>query len=125
MKIITVEEHISGAPIDRYLAKYALKDAPYMAAAHGKGRPYEADPLLFGDTDRCRIADMDKNGISVQILSCPSKSQLLPRGEAPQIVSETNDFLAEAVKKTPRPLRCFCLVAVVKYRGGSKRSRTH
>ena len=110
MKIITVEEHISGAPIDRYLAKYALKDAPYVAAAHGKGRPYEADPVLFGDTDRQRIADMDKNGISVQILSCPSKSQLLPKGEAPQIVSETNDFLAETVKKHPDRYGAFALL---------------
>ncbi len=110
MKIITVEEHISGAPIDRYLAKYTLKDAPYMAAAHCKGRPYEADPVLFGDTDCCRIADMDENGISVQILSCPSKSQLLPKGEAPQIVSETNDFLAETVKKHPDRYGAFALL---------------
>ncbi len=110
MKVITVEEHISGAPIDRYLAKYSLKDAPYMAAAHVKGRPYEADPFLFCDTDRCRIADMDKNGISVQILSCPSKSQLLPSDEAPQIVSETNDFLAETVKKHPDRYGAFALL---------------
>lgn len=110
MKLITIEEHISGAPIDRYLAKYSLKDAPYMAAAHGKGRPYEADPVLFRDTDHCRIADMDKHGISMQILSCPSKSQLLPKNKAPQIVSETNDFLADTVKKHPDRYGAFALL---------------
>ncbi len=110
MRIITAEEHISGAPIDRYLAKYSLKDAPYMSAAHIKGRPYEADPVLFGDTDRRRIADMDKNGISVQILSCPSKSQLLPKGEATQIVMETNDFLSDTVKKHPDRYGAFALL---------------
>lgn len=110
MKIITVEEHISGAPIDRYLAKYSFEDAPYMGAAHGKGRPYEADPQLFGDTDCCRIEDMDRYGITVQILSCPAKSQLLPKEEAPQIVSETNDFIADTVKKHPDRYGGFALL---------------
>lgn len=110
MRIITIEEHISGAPIDRYLAKYSAEDAPYMSVAHGKGRPYEADPQLFGDLDKRRIEDMDKNGISLQILSCPAKSQLLPKNEALQIVSETNDFLVEAVKKHPDRYAAFGLL---------------
>lgn len=110
MKIITVEEHVSGAPIDRYLAKYSAQDAPYMSAAHVSGRPYEADPQLFGDTDKCRIADMDENGITVQLLSCPAKSQLLPKDEAPAIVSETNDFLADTVKRHPDRYGAFALL---------------
>lgn len=67
-------------------------------AAHVKGRLYEADPQLFGDLDRCRIDDMDRHGITMQILSCPAKSQLLPVDEAAGIVSETNDFIADVVK---------------------------
>lgn len=47
MKIITIEEHLAGAPINHYLAKYAAEDAPYTGMAHGKGRPYDADPELF------------------------------------------------------------------------------
>lgn len=110
MKIITIEEHLSGAPIDRYLAKYSSEDAPYMSAAHIKGRPYEADPELFGDLDKRRIEDMDKNGITMQILSCPAKSQLLSENEAPPIVSETNDFIAETVKKHPDRYGAFALL---------------
>lgn len=110
MKIITIEEHISGAPIDRYLAKYSAKDAPYMPAAHKKGRPYEADMQLFGDLDKCRIDDMNKNGITVQILSCPAKSQLLPQNEAQSIVSETNDFIAQAAKTHPDRYGAFALL---------------
>ncbi len=110
MKIITIEEHIAGAPIDRYLAKYSFEDAPYMAAAHGKGRPYEADPELFADLDKCRIDDMDKNGITVQILSCPAKSQLLPKDEAPKIVCETNDFICETARKHPDRYGAFALL---------------
>lgn len=110
MKIITIEEHISGAPIDYYLAKYSAGDAPYMPAAHVEGRPYEADAQLFGDVDKCRIEDMDKHGISVQILSCPSKSQLLAKKEAAPIVRDTNDFIANAVKKHPDRYGAFALL---------------
>ena len=110
MKMITIEEHISGAPIDYYLAKYTKEDAPYMSVAHAKGRPYEADLQLFGDLDKCRIDDMDKNGITMQILSCPAKSQLLEKNEALPIVSETNDFISEIVKKHPDRYGAFALL---------------
>lgn len=110
MKIITIEEHLAGAPINKYLAKYDAEDAPYTVAAHVKGRPYEADPQLFGDLDRCRIDDMDRHGITMQILSCPAKSQLLPADEAAGIVSETNDFIADVVKKHPDRYGAFALL---------------
>lgn len=110
MKIITIEEHLAGAPINRYLARYSAEDAPYTAMAHGKGRPYDADPELFGDLDKRRIEDMDKHGITMQILSCPAKSQLLPTEEAPGIVSETNDYIADVVKKHPDRYGAFALL---------------
>lgn len=110
MRIITIEEHLAGAPINRHLAKYSAEDAPYTALAHAKGRPYEADPELFGDLDKRRIEDMDKHGITMQILSCPAKSQLLPTEEAPAIVSETNDYIAEAVKKHPDRYGAFAVL---------------
>lgn len=110
MKIITIEEHLAGAPINKYLAKYSDIDAPYTAMAHLEGRPYSADPELFGDLDRCRIEDMDKNGISMQILSSPSKSQLLPKEEAPAIVKETNDYINQATKKHPDRYGAFALL---------------
>ena len=110
MRIITIEEHLAGAPINRHLAKYAAEDAPYTAMAHGKGRPYEADPQLFADLDQRRIEDMDRYGIDMQILSCPAKSQLLPAGEAPAIVSETNDYIADVAKKHPNRYGAFALL---------------
>ncbi len=110
MKIITIEEHLAGAPINRYLAKYAAEDAPYTAMAHGKGRPYDADPELFEDLDKRRIEDMDKYGITMQILSCPAKSQLLPKEEAAFIVSETNDYIMQAAKKHPDRYGAFALL---------------
>lgn len=110
MKIITIEEHLAGAPITVHLSKYSVKDAPYTAMAHGKGRPYDADSELFGDLDKRRIEDMDKYGITKQILSCPAKSQLLPEKEALKIVAETNDYIAEVVQKHPERYGAFALL---------------
>lgn len=112
-KIITIEEHLAGSPINQLLAKYAYADAPYTAAAHGRGRPYDADPELFADLDKRRIEDMDRHGIAMQILSCPAKSQLLPEEEAAPIVSETNDYIAQCVKKHPDRYGAFALLGSV------------
>ena len=110
MKIITIEEHLAGAPINEHLAKYSAIDAPYTAMAHEKGRPYEADPELFGDLDHCRIKDMNQHGITMQILSCPVKSQLLLSEEASGIVSESNDYIAQVVAKHPDRYGAFTLL---------------
>lgn len=110
MKIITIEEHLTGVPIYMYLEKYTDKDAPYTAMAHKKGRPYEADPVLFADLDKRRIDDMNQYGISMQILSCPAKSQLLPALDAPGIVAESNDYIADCVKKHPDRYGAFALL---------------
>lgn len=110
MRIITIEEHLAGAPINRHLAKYVAEDAPYTPMAHRKGRPYDADPELFGDLDKRRIEDMDKHDITMQILSCPAKSQLLPENEAPSIVGETNDYIAQVVSRHPDRYGAFALL---------------
>lgn len=110
MKIITIEEHLAVPTLSAALAKYAKEDAPYTPLAHRAGRPYEADPALFADLDKKRIEDMDKNGITMQILSAPSKSQLLPPEEAPSIVRETNEYIAAAVSKHPKRYGAFALL---------------
>lgn len=46
----------------------------------------------------------------MQILSCPVKSQLLQKKDAPSIVSETNDYIAEVVKKHPDRYGAFALL---------------
>lgn len=53
---------------------------------------------------------MDRHGIAMQILSCPAKSQLLPEREAAPIVSETNDYIAQCVKKHPDRYGAFALL---------------
>ena len=109
MRIITTEEHLAGTPIHRHLAKYAAEDAPYGAMARIKGRPFDPDPVLFTDLDQ-RIRDLDRHGITMQILSCPVKSQLLPPGEAPALVRETNDYVWAAVQRHPDRYGAFALL---------------
>lgn len=110
MKIITIEEHLGGVPISQAIAKYAMQDADYFGVAHGPGRPYDADPELYGDLDKRRIADMDANGIDIQVLSCPVKAQLLPENEASAIVRESNDYIANVVAKHPDRYGAFALL---------------
>ena len=100
-RIITIEEHLAGVPIGRVLGKYSADDAPYSAMARCENRPYSADWDTFGDMDNLRLRDMDKNGISMQILSCPVKSQLIPPNEAPLAVKESNDYIVDIFKKHP------------------------
>lgn len=110
MKIITTEEHLAGAPISRYLARYAAEDAPYGPLSRVKGRPLAPDPVLLHDLDQRRLEDMDRHGITMQILSCPVKAQLLPPGEAPAIVRETNDYVWAAVTRHPDRYGAFALL---------------
>ncbi len=101
MRIITIEEHIPGSPLAEAVAKYAGADAPYSAYAPGPGLPYAPDPVIFGDVGEKRIADMDRHGISMQVLSVASQSALLPAEEANPIVQETNDRMAQAISRHP------------------------
>lgn len=110
MRIITIEEHLGGVPISREVAKYIMKDADYLEMAHKPGRPYEADEELYEDLEKRRIEDMDKNGIDMQILSCPVKSQLLPLKEAASIVRESNDYMMNVVAQHPNRYGAFALL---------------
>ena len=101
MRIITIEEHIPGAPLSGAAAKYADAAAPYYGCAAGPGLPYNPDPVIFGDVGAQRIADMDKYGIDMQILSVATQSGLLPKQEAAPIVRETNDRMAQAISAYP------------------------
>lgn len=109
MKIITIEEHLAGVPLARHLEKY-LAPAPYMQYSRIKGRPYDFDPELYADLDRRRIADMDQYGITMQILSCPLQSQFLPAQEAPALVRESNEYIADVVKRHPDRYGAFAML---------------
>lgn len=109
MKIITLEEHIPLKTLSYALEKYPSEDAVRTACASSSELPYFPDMKLYCDVEK-RISDMDKNGISVQILSAPVCSGLLPKSEAAQVVKTANDELAEIVKTHPDRFGAFAVL---------------
>lgn len=108
MKIITIEEHIPLKTIGKALSKYPSQDLMRTSAASSPDLPYFPDSELYGNIEK-RIDDMNKNGITKQILSAPVCSQLLPPIES-MAVSDANDELADTVNKHPDRFGAFALL---------------
>lgn len=108
MRMITVEEHVTSPALNKALAKYGKGGAAYQAMAHAKGYPYDADPVRFADVGETRIADMDTEGIDVQVLSCPVQPQQLPPEIAVSAARDANDELAAAIGRHPDRFAGFC-----------------
>lgn len=100
MRLIALEEHYAipdlakRIPADVIVARgFPHPDAPSM-------RPQiEANLIDLGEN---RIADMDKHGITMEVLSTSGPgSELLPPAEAVPWAREINDILADEIKKRP------------------------
>ncbi len=102
MRVITLEEH--------YRSKYAQEMGDHYYHRFGIGGPF-ADRLA--DIGAQRIADMDKNGIDLQVLShtVPSPEILEPNRAIP-LCQRVNDELAEAVSRYPTRFAAFASLPV-------------
>jgi uncharacterized protein len=119
MRTITLEEHFATA---------GFLDGPgrdLKARAHQYGD--RAAKLLEQLCDLCgkRIAEMDAAGIDVQVLSLTSPgTEQLEAADSMSMASDTNNLLAEAVKKIPPGLpgsrRCplHCPIRLLKNSSG-------
>lgn len=96
MRTITLEEHFASPAFFSGPGKQ-LKQ---RASNFGDRAQHLFEQL--GDLDNKRLAEMDKAGIDVQVLSltAPGVEQLDP-ADAIALARESNDFLAEAIARHP------------------------
>jgi len=102
MRIITLEEHTIDDALEAGASPTAHETPPVTFP------PALADTLR--DLDDSRLADMDANGIDVQILSTLG-AQVLPASNAAELVRAANDRMADAITRHPDRYRAFASVA--------------
>ena len=121
MKIICLEEHAMDADLAKASHAAQLREAPYMADLGSRTdkrssgvaddrprlRPIPEIMPLAHEMGAARIADMDANGIDMQILSYSNASQLVPTEKAVDLTSAANDRLAAAVQANPTRFGAF------------------
>ncbi len=102
MRVITLEEH--------YRSKYAQEMGDHYYRRFNVGDPFAG---RLADIGAERIADMDKNGIDLQVLShtVPSPEILEPNRAVP-LCQQVNDELAEAVSHYPNRFAAFASLPV-------------
>lgn len=105
MRIVTLEEHWSDPAVSAAGAPAMTELVPGYAAAFDAGMPYTERLHLLPDIGAARIADMDRNGITTQVLSC--QNMFLPAEVAARLTTAANDTAAEAVKAYPGRFAAF------------------
>ena len=115
MKIICLEEHTIDSDLARASQAAQMREAGYMADLSSRAeqgpdtrgdRPRMNDDMsaitpLAADIGAGRVADMDANGIDMQILSYSNAPQLVPFDQAVDLTRAANDRLTEAVHANP------------------------
>ena len=95
MKLIAIEEHFLTKEVKDAWNKYSDNDDPTLKLHFG-----EIEDRLE-DIGNSRIQLMDETGIDVQVLSLTSPSLHNLGRESINLAIQTNDYVAEIVKKTP------------------------
>ena len=108
MKIIALEEHFADPAVNKAGAAAANALSPDFGTAYDPvgGLPYSPSEEVLMDLAEGRIADMDANGITMQVLSSLGAQQV-PPDVAPDLVSAANDKSAAAVRAYPDRFAAF------------------
>lgn len=114
MKIICVEEHTVDMAIDGASQAALMAEASYMAdlgsrvvdRVEDRGDRPRLVPMKLAlerarDMGAGRLADMDRHGIDMQVLSYSNPLQLAPAAQALDLARAANDRLAEASQAHP------------------------
>jgi predicted TIM-barrel fold metal-dependent hydrolase len=111
MKIITLEEHYLDLSTAKAGAANQKALSPGFGAAwdSAAGLPNSPSAAVLQDLGDGRLADMDANGIDIQVLSTLG-AQLLPEHDAAELTRASNNTLAAAVKRNPERFSAFASV---------------
>jgi len=105
--VIALEEHYSDAQV---AAAAPRPERPVSGALGGPNMYAQLQPILQ-DIGEGRIAEMDRNGIDVQVLShVPGPVQQLAADVVIPMAIEANDRLHEAVQRNPDRLAAFAML---------------
>lgn len=105
IRIVALEEHVVLPVV---LAAWTRAGFPEVGA-----RGYGDDPTAqrLRDVGERRLADMDDQGVDVQVLSLASPGvQNLPAAEAATVAREANDALAEVVRGNPERFQALAAI---------------
>lgn len=110
MQIICIEEHCIDPDIEQACRSQVGRQAPYMqylqlpgpAAKHISSTSHQEQKLTQPPClDESRIAQMDRCGIDVQIVSYSSPTQFAPTTEIAELAAKANDRLALSCQRFP------------------------
>ena len=107
MRVIGFEEHYAT---EQFLAGPGREFIGRLSQAAAKSFIRDTDRLLkqLTDVGDGRIAEMDAAGVDVAVLSLTAPGvEQLAAADAVSFARDTNDYLAEAIKRNPQRLRGF------------------
>ncbi|SFS34309.1 amidohydrolase family protein [Saccharopolyspora flava] len=105
MRIVTLEEHWTHPAISAAISDTVGAVPRGHEAAFQEGLPHTERLHLLPDLGEARLADMDRHGITTQVLSC--LNMFLPADVAPDATRAANDAVARAVREHPDRFAAF------------------
>lgn len=109
MRLIAVEEHTSNAAINRAARAVMKQAAPNYYKGLRPELPYFPGPGQMADLGEKRLADLDANGIDMQVL-ISGGSMWMPPEQAVPLAQAANDELAAAVSLHPDRYAAFAVL---------------
>lgn len=110
MRIVTIEEHYKSPAVDAEIGEAGN----YVRTSNSMGEKTAGDRLArLGDLGEARIADMDRAGIDLQVLSHTHPSpEILPAQRAIPLCRRVNDEIAAAAARFPGRFAGFATLPV-------------
>lgn len=110
MRLIALEEHYKSKAVDAEIGEAGA----YVRTANSAGEQFARERASnLGDLGERRLADMDRCGIDVQVLSHTHPSpEILEAARAIPLCARVNDEMAEATRRYPGRFYAFAALPV-------------